>query len=173
MKVPIHWWVTCIWLWIKCNIEYANSIFWCQAILIFSSFLITFIVCVCIPGMNQERGLVTLNVQYYTLQSSNSRHLIGQRRFLQAARVHHRMFSEYFLFQMNCLLKKEKKKERKSPTTIEKCKRENHLCCKLSAPRTAFTFDRFWLFFYFCVPSECSCFMRIADVVGTAVLFPL
>lgn len=151
-----------IWLWIKCNIEYANSMFWSQAILIFSSFLITFIVCICIPGMDRERGLVTLNVQYYTLQSSNSRHLIGPRPLLWAARVSHASQNVFRIF----------KKRQKIPTTIQKCKRENHLCCK---------FNLHWGLhllsidsdFSFCVPSECSHFKRIADVVGTAVLFPL
>lgn len=97
--------------------------------------------------MNQERGLVTLNVQYYTLQSSNSRHLIGQRCLLRAARVRHASQNVFRIFPIpNELFVK--KKERKSPTTIQKCTRENHLCCKFSlAPRTAFTFDRFWLFF--------------------------
>lgn len=68
-------------------------------------------------GMNQERGLVTLNVQYYTLQSSNSRHLIGRRRLLQAARVRHasQNVSRIFPTLNERFPKKEQKKEKKIP----------------------------------------------------------
>lgn len=70
-------------------------------------------------GLNQERGLVTLNVQYYTLRSSNSRHLIGRRRLLLAARVHHasQNVSKIFPTPNKQFPKKEKKKEKERKKT--------------------------------------------------------
>lgn len=121
--------------------------------------------------MNQERGLVTLNVQYYTLQSSNSRHLIGQRCLLRAARVRHASQNVFRIFPIPNELFVKKKKE--NPPPRFKSVQEKTTCVVNLVWHRGLHLLLIDSDFSFCVPSECSRFMRIADVVGTAVLFPL